>query len=165
VAGDQDRPPAPLLDCGNCVQSLRRALLGRPAGHFEIKVKPTAAAPPCSIIRRSACRQEPTHAEVLAAWPAALHHAQEASAKGAPGAVRWLRPRTGTALTPRSSALVAPDERKAEVRAQVARPAFRRVADLQIRYLPYSELENHREAMARFGSGLKPIEAAAPPLP
>jgi type II restriction enzyme len=47
------------------------------------------------------------------------------------------------------------------VRAQLARPAFQRVSDLQVRYLPYGELERNREAMARFGSGLKAIEAVA----
>ncbi len=57
--------------------------------------------------------------------------------------------------------LVAPDHREAEVRAQLRRPAFRRVADLHVRYLPYGELEKHRESMARFGSGLKAIEALA----
>lgn len=55
--------------------------------------------------------------------------------------------------------LVAPDARENEVRAQLARPAFRRIADLDVRYLPYSELDRNREAMARFGSGLKGIEA------
>jgi type II restriction enzyme len=57
--------------------------------------------------------------------------------------------------------LVAPDAREADVRAQLARPAFSRVADLRVRYLPYSELETHRQTMARFGRGMKPIEAAA----
>lgn len=57
--------------------------------------------------------------------------------------------------------LVAPDEREHEVRAQLNRPAFRRVADLHVRYLPYGELARHREAMARFGEGLKAIEAIA----
>jgi hypothetical protein len=38
---------------------------------------------------------------------------------------------------------------------------FSRVADLDVRYLPYSELEKHREAIARFGIGLKGIEAIA----
>lgn len=54
--------------------------------------------------------------------------------------------------------LVAPDDREHEIRAQLARPAFRRVADLNVRWLPYGELERNREAMARFGSGLKPLE-------
>jgi len=40
---------------------------------------------------------------------------------------------------------------------QLRRPAFSRVADLEISYLPYGELERHREAIARFGSGLKAI--------
>ena len=57
--------------------------------------------------------------------------------------------------------LVAPDDREAEVRAQLGRPAFSRVADLGVRYLPYGELERHREAMARFGAGLKAVEAVA----
>ena len=60
--------------------------------------------------------------------------------------------------------LVAPDDREDDVRAQLARPAFQRVRDLAVRYLPYSELENHREAMARFGEGLKAIEAVAKSL-
>jgi type II restriction enzyme len=57
--------------------------------------------------------------------------------------------------------LVAPDDREGEVRSQLARPAFRRVADLGVRYLPYSELEQHRESIARFGEGLKAIDAIA----
>lgn len=57
--------------------------------------------------------------------------------------------------------LVAPDEREEEVRAQLARPAFAHVGDLKPRYLPYSALETHREAMARFGQGLKAVEAVA----
>lgn len=60
--------------------------------------------------------------------------------------------------------LVAPDQREPEVRAQFARPAFRRVGELDLRYLPYSELATHREAIARFGQGLRPIEAIARPL-
>jgi type II restriction enzyme len=61
--------------------------------------------------------------------------------------------------------LVAPDDREDEVRAQLRRPAFRRIEDLHLRYLPYSELERHRDAMARFGQGLKAIEAVARSLP
>lgn len=57
--------------------------------------------------------------------------------------------------------LVAPDAREEDVRSQLARPAFSRVADLKVRFLPYGELERHREAMARFGQGLRPIEALA----
>lgn len=55
--------------------------------------------------------------------------------------------------------LVAPDAREGEVRAQLARPAFSRVGDLDVRYLPYGELEKNREAIGRFGSGLKAINA------
>ncbi|WP_417281623.1 hypothetical protein [Azospirillum rugosum] len=55
--------------------------------------------------------------------------------------------------------LVAPNGREEEVRAQLARPAFSRVADLKVRYLPYGELESHRESIARFGTGMKAIHA------
>ena len=48
-----------------------------------------------------------------------------------------------------------------DVRVQLRRPAFRGVSHLHVRFLPYSELERHRDAMARFGSGLKAIEAVA----
>ena len=57
--------------------------------------------------------------------------------------------------------LVAPDAREADVRAQLARPAFARVADLRVRFLPYGELAENREAMARFGTGIKAVEAVA----
>ena len=67
----------------------------------------------------------------------------------------------GGAYSTRELFLVAPDEREDEVRAQVQRPAFRHIADLQVRYLPYSALEQHREAMLRFGQGLKAIHAVA----
>lgn len=57
--------------------------------------------------------------------------------------------------------LVAPDSREDEVRAQLVRPAFSRVADLQVKYLPYGELDRHRESAARFGQGLHPVEQMA----
>lgn len=57
--------------------------------------------------------------------------------------------------------LVAPDAREEDVRAQLARPAFARVADLKVRFLPYGELERNREQMGRFGTGLKAVEAVA----
>ncbi|WP_264778646.1 type II restriction endonuclease [Deinococcus aetherius] len=57
--------------------------------------------------------------------------------------------------------LVAPDGREADVRDQLRRPAFQAVSHLNMRYLPYSELERHREAMARFGQGLRAVEAIA----
>lgn len=53
--------------------------------------------------------------------------------------------------------LVAPDAREADVRTQLARRAFSRVSDLDLAYLPYGELQSHREAIARFGTGLKGI--------
>ncbi len=61
---------------------------------------------------------------------------------------------------PKGLFLVAPDDREEEVRSQLRRPAFGRVADLSVRFLPYSELETHRHAMGRFGEGLKAVEAA-----
>jgi type II restriction enzyme len=57
--------------------------------------------------------------------------------------------------------LVAPDDREQDVREQLARPAFSRVADLRVRFLPYGELERHRESMARFGHGMKAVDAIA----
>ena len=78
------------------------------------------------------------------------------------GIVRMLDLALGHAEQPvRSLFLVAPDDREAEVRAQLRRPAFSRVADLHLRYLPYSELEKNRDAMARFGQGLKAVEAVS----
>lgn len=61
--------------------------------------------------------------------------------------------------------LVAPDNREQEVRQQFARPAFSRVRELSLRFLPYGQLLQHREAIARFGTGLKGIEAIAHALP
>ena len=55
--------------------------------------------------------------------------------------------------------LVAPDAREEDVRAQLQRPAFSRVSDLDLSYLAYGELERNREPIARFGSGLKAIKA------
>lgn len=60
--------------------------------------------------------------------------------------------------------LVAPDDRESDVRAQLARPAFRHVQDLAVRYLPYSELAAHRVEAARFGQGLYPLDALSRPL-
>lgn len=57
--------------------------------------------------------------------------------------------------------LVAPDDREQKVRAQLGRPAFAKIRDLSIRFLPYSELETHRISMARFGHGMKAVEAIA----
>lgn len=61
--------------------------------------------------------------------------------------------------------LVAPDNRENDVREQLHRPAFRLTArNLHLRYLPYGELEKNRDAMGRFGSGIKPLEAIAKDL-
>jgi type II restriction enzyme len=57
--------------------------------------------------------------------------------------------------------LVAPDDREQDVRGQLQRPAFRHISGLNVRFLPYRELECHREAIARFGEGLKGVFAIA----
>lgn len=78
------------------------------------------------------------------------------------GIVRLLDLALGPAKdSARGLFLVAPDDRVEEVRAQLARPAFSRVVDLSVKYLPYGELERNREAIARFGQGMRPIEAMA----
>ena len=74
------------------------------------------------------------------------------------GIVRMLDLALGTTVGAGSTLfLVAPDSRRDDVQQQLRRPAFSRVAELGIRYLPYSQLQHHREAVARFGSGLKPM--------
>lgn len=55
--------------------------------------------------------------------------------------------------------LVAPDGRESDVCQQIRRPSFSKIEELNFRYLPYGELRNQRDAIARFGSGLKPIFA------
>lgn len=55
--------------------------------------------------------------------------------------------------------LVAPDTREKDVRYQIQRPAFRRMTDLNFSYLPYSELEKHRDSIIRFGSDLKALKS------
>jgi len=82
------------------------------------------------------------------------------------GILRFLDLALGAAAeSARGLFLVAPDHREEEVRAQLARPAFSRVADLHVRFLPYSELEKHRHSMVRFGQGMKAVEAVARALP
>jgi type II restriction enzyme len=77
------------------------------------------------------------------------------------GIMRMLDLASGAAQAVRGLYLVAPDSREDDVRKQLARPAFRRIGELSVRYLPYGELERNREAMARFGAGLKAIDAVA----
>jgi type II restriction enzyme len=60
---------------------------------------------------------------------------------------------------------MAPDSRENEVRQQLRRPAFSRVSELGIRYVPYGELERQRDAIARFGSGLGPLRSISKALP
>lgn len=60
--------------------------------------------------------------------------------------------------------LVAPDAREQDVRSQFSRPAFSRVSELNVRYLGYSQLKQHKDAIARFGTGLKGIAAISSSL-
>ena len=74
------------------------------------------------------------------------------------GIVRMLDLALGSSVGADSTLfLVAPDSRREDVQQQLRRPAFSRVSELGIRYLPYSQLLLHREAMTRFGHGLKPM--------
>ena len=76
------------------------------------------------------------------------------------GIVRLLDLALGAAdQTARGLFLVAPDDREEEVRGQLRRPAFQRVSDLRVRFLPYGELQKNREAIMRFGEGLRAINA------
>jgi type II restriction enzyme len=77
------------------------------------------------------------------------------------GIVRLLDLASGAAQAVRGLYLVAPDSREGEVRKQLARPAFQRVDELAVKYLPYGALEQNRESMARFGEGLKAVDAVA----
>ncbi|MES2919362.1 MAG: type II restriction endonuclease [Pseudomonadota bacterium] len=60
--------------------------------------------------------------------------------------------------------LVAPDNREQDVVNQFARPAFSRVRELKLHFLPYSQLKTHRENLARFGTGLKGLYAVSRPI-
>ncbi|OFW07100.1 MAG: type II restriction endonuclease [Acidobacteria bacterium RIFCSPLOWO2_02_FULL_67_36] len=77
------------------------------------------------------------------------------------GIVRMLDLALGLGQAGQSLFLVAPDAREADVRDQLKRPAFSRVIDLNVRFIAYGELAKHREAIARFGQGIKPVEAIA----
>jgi type II restriction enzyme len=77
------------------------------------------------------------------------------------GIVRMLDLATAAVQAVRGLYLVAPDAREEDVRKQLARPAFRRIGELSVRYLPYGELERNRQSIARFGEGLKAIDAIA----
>ena len=95
---------------------------------------------------------EREHGQVVAAFEV------EHSSSIYSGMVRMLDLALGVKLGSGSSLfLVAPDNRTQDVQKQLSRPAFSRVSDLGFRYLPYSELRSHRAAIARFGSGLKPL--------
>jgi type II restriction enzyme len=74
------------------------------------------------------------------------------------GIVRMLDLALGSPLAGNGKLfLVAPDNRREDVALQLRRPAFSRVAELGIRYLPYSQVQEHAPAIRRFGAGLKPL--------
>lgn len=74
------------------------------------------------------------------------------------GIVRMLDLALGTKVGAETTLfLVAPDNRCEEVAQQLKRPAFSRVSELGIRYLPYSQLKEHRDTIGRFGSSIKPL--------
>lgn len=55
--------------------------------------------------------------------------------------------------------LVAPGDREEEIRAQIQRPCFGSRPQFELRFLAYSELEQNRVTMGRFGEGLKSVKA------
>jgi type II restriction enzyme len=68
------------------------------------------------------------------------------------GIVRMLDLALGTDFEAQDNLfLVAPDGREKDVHQQLNRPAFSRVAELGIRYLPYGELKANRDAIVKFG--------------
>ena len=74
------------------------------------------------------------------------------------GIVRMLDLALGTRVAGKCALfLVAPDNRRDKVAEQLRRPAFSRVSELGIRYLPYSQLEQNHASMSRFGSSIKPL--------
>ena len=74
------------------------------------------------------------------------------------GIVRMLDLALGTSFAPTGKLfLVAPDNRREEVAQQLRRPAFSKVSELGIRYLPYSQVKEHGPAIRRFGAGIKPL--------
>lgn len=98
---------------------------------------------------------EPTSGEVAAAFE--VEHTTSIYS----GIVRMLDLALGLGQAGRSLFLVAPDSREDDVREQLKRPAFSLVTHLDVRFIAYGELAKNREAIARFGQGLKPIEEIA----
>jgi type II restriction enzyme len=98
---------------------------------------------------------EPVTSEVAAAFE--VEHTTSIYS----GIVRMLDLALGLGQAGRSLFLVAPDSRESDVREQLRRPAFSQVTHLDVRFIAYSELAKNREAIARFGQGLKAIEAIA----
>ena len=53
--------------------------------------------------------------------------------------------------------IVAPDARREDVSAQWRRPALAQLSHVEVRYLPYQQLQNHAASIIRFGHGLTPM--------
>jgi type II restriction enzyme len=53
--------------------------------------------------------------------------------------------------------IVAPNARREDVFAQWRRPAFAQLSHVEVRYLPYQQLQDHGVSITRFGQGLKPM--------
>ena len=68
---------------------------------------------------------------------------------------------SGAAPAVRGLYLVAPDARGETSGSSSPAPRSSASPELAVKYLPYSALERNREAMARFGEGLKAVEAVA----
>lgn len=139
----------------------RRSYQGQPLGQGCLTRLPTAleALPAVDTIRLIDVLWLDADAKVAAAFEV------EHSTSIYSGIVRMLDLALG-APDHLSSAyfLVAPDNREQDVLAQFARPAFSRVRELKLHFLPYSELKAHRENMARFGVGLKGLYSVARPV-
>jgi type II restriction enzyme len=54
--------------------------------------------------------------------------------------------------------LVAPDKRELEVHAQISRPSFQLIKNLNVRYLGYGNLISHKDSIIKFGESLKALE-------
>ena len=182
-------PPLATLDHGVALAASREASCGRSTGaRVRLRSRRPGGTPPTRRVqgwlhdlglalgfdvwiasndrsRPTPLGASPTGVARTAPPPVIFDGPPRRSASSTPiysGIVRMLDlALSGETTTVRGMYPVAPDAREDEVRTQLRRPAFSRIADLHVRYLPYSELSTHREAIARFGRGLRPVEQLA----
>jgi type II restriction enzyme len=65
----------------------------------------------------------------------------------------------GDALNPLNGLfLVAPDERETQIFEQLARPCFLGLGAVDVKYIPYSAIDKNRDAILKFGDGLKAMD-------